>query len=417
MMHMFPDIRLPLADRVYYGWIIVFACILASIAVFGTTYAFGVFYDAFIREFAVSRTVLAFVFGLQTVLIYVTGVAAGRYINRYGRRRTAAVSGGLLTLGLVLTALARSYLELLVAFGIVAAVGMGGLYVIGYASVPLWFERRRGAATGIASAGLGIGLVVVPPSANALITTVGWRGAMVAIAVAVGVLSIFVSLLFADEPADVGASLRVETNGGNAPVDATDTMKSGSHRIRTVVTSSRFLFVFIGWILVFSPLYVLLSHVVLHTDDAGFGRMVGVLSITLMGIATTVARLGVGVLSDWIGRTRTFVSCGALMGTATVGLAVAPTATAFLAIVTVFGVAYGGCGGLMGALVADLFGNARLDTLFAVVSLSLGVAGITAPPLAGVVFEQLGGYAVAFVGFGSAGVIGAGCIALAARRD
>lgn len=417
MTRMVPEFRPALADRVYYGWVIVFACMLASIAVFGTTYAFGVFYDALLDEFAVSRTVLAVVFGLQTALIYVTGVAAGQCINRYGQRRTVAVSGGLLVLGLVWTALARSYLELLVGFGIVAAVGMGGLYVVGYASVPLWFERRRGAATGIASAGLGVGLVVVPPSANALITAVGWRGAMVAIAAAVCILSVVISLLFADEPADVGADSRVEFDSDEAPVTATDVVGAGPGRIRAVVTSSRFLLVFAGWTLVFSPLYVLLSHVVLYADNAGFGRSVGVLSITVIGGATTVARLGVGTLSDWAGRTRTFVVCGAVMGLAAIGLAVAPASAALLAAVAVFGVGYGGCGGLLGALVADLFGDTDLNTLFALMSLSLGVAGIAAPPLAGFVFESVGGYAVAFVGFGSAGVLGAGCIALATRLD
>lgn len=411
------DLRLTFAAHVYYGWIIVFACMLASIAVFGTTYAFGVFFDAFIREFAVSRTILAVVFGLQTALIYCTGVAAGQYIDQHGRRQTAAVSGGLLTVGLVWTALARSYIELLFGFGIVAAVGMGGLYVVGYASVPLWFEQRRGTATGIASAGLGVGLIVVPPSVNVLITTVGWRGAMIALAVTVGILSAVVSFLFADDPADVGAEIRVDLNDDEPSESSANVVKSGSDRVRAVITSSRFLLVFIGWMLVFSPLYVVLSHVVLYTDAVGFGRSVGVLAITVIGLATTGARLGLGVLSDRMGRLRTFVLCGTLMGLATVGLAVAPAAIVFLAIVIVFGIGYGGCGGLLGALVADLFGNARLNTLFTLMSLSLGVAGIVAPPVAGIIFERMGGYALAFIGFGSGGVIGAGCIALAARCD
>jgi OFA family oxalate/formate antiporter-like MFS transporter len=403
------DPRLVLAERVYYGWVVVFACLLASIAVFGTSYAFGVFYDAFIATFAVSRTVLAVVFGIQTALLYVTGVVAGRAIERYGQRRTAAVSGLFLTTGVVWTAFARSYLELVVAFGVVAAIGMGGLYVIGYASVPLWFDRRRGAATGIASAGLGIGLVVVPPSADALITTVGWRGAMLAIAATVFVLSALVALLFADEPAAVGIE-------GRVPSTESAAIPEGSvERVRSVVVSRRFLLVFVGWVLVFAPLYVLLGHAVLYADDAGFGRSVGVLAITAIGIATTVARLGVAGLSDWVGRARTFTVCGAVMALSSIGIALAPTPVTFLACVLAFGVGYGGCGGLLGALVADLFGNTDLNTLFAAMSLSLGVAGIAAPPLAGLVFESLGGYPVAFLGFGGGGLLGAGCIALAVR--
>ena len=403
------DPRLVLADRIYYGWIVVIACLLASIAVFGTSYAFGVFYDAFIDTFAVSRTILAVVFGLQTALLYVTGVVAGQFIERYGQRCTAAISGLFLTIGVLWTAFARSYLELVVSFGVVAAIGMGGLYVIGYASVPLWFDRRRGAATGIASAGLGIGLVTVPPAADALISTVGWRGAMLAIAATVFVLSALVTLLFADDPAAVGIE-------GRVAADAAPTPDGGSvARVRSVVLSRRFLLVFVGWVLVFAPLYVLLGHAVLYADDAGFGRSVGVFAVTAIGIATTVARLGVAGLSDWAGRTRTFVVCGAVMALSSIGIALAPSSTTFLACVAVFGVGYGGCGGLLGALVADLFGNTDLNTLFAAMSLSLGVAGIAAPPLAGLVFESVGGYPLAFLGFGGGGLLGACCIALAVR--
>ncbi|WP_202593595.1 MFS transporter [Halococcus sediminicola] len=403
------DPRLVLADRIYYGWVVVIACLLASIAVFGTSYAFGVFYDAFIATFAVSRTVLAVVFGLQTALLYVTGVAAGQFVERYGQRFTAAISGLFLTIGVLWTAFARSYLELVVSFGVVAAIGMGGLYVIGYASVPLWFDRRRGAATGIASAGLGIGLVTVPPTADALITTVGWRGAMLAIAVVVFVLSALVTLLFADDPAAVNIE-------GRVAADSAPTPDGGNvAHVRSVVLSRRFLLVFVGWVLVFAPLYVLLGHAVLYADDAGFGRSVGVFAVTAIGIATTVARLGVAGLSDWAGRTRTFVVCGAVMALSSIGIALAPSSVTFLACVAVFGVGYGGCGGLLGALVADLFGNTDLNTLFAAMSLSLGVAGIAAPPLAGLVFESVGGYPLAFLGFGGGGLLGAGCIALAVR--
>ncbi|MEF8869218.1 MAG: MFS transporter, partial [Haloarculaceae archaeon] len=176
------DLRRRLAGRVYYGWVVVGACLLAAMATFGTSYTFGVFFDAFIAEFGVGRGPLAFVFGLQTALIYVGSVGAGRAIDRYGGRRVAAVAGLLLSAGLGWAALARSYLELLAAFGVLAGLGMAGLYVVGYATVPQWFERRRGTASGIAAAGSGAGLVTLPGVADSLIASVGWRQALLVVA-------------------------------------------------------------------------------------------------------------------------------------------------------------------------------------------------------------------------------------------
>lgn len=407
---MVTDPRRALASRVYYGWVIVAACFLASVTVFGTTYAFGVFYEVFIEAFDASRSRLAVVFGIQTALIYVAGVGAGQMVDRYGQRRVAAGSAAVLVAGLLWTAFARSYLELLAAFGVVAAVGMAGLYIVSYATLPIWFERRRGAATGLASAGLGVGLVVVPPGADAAIAALGWRSALLAVAGFVALLSLAMVALFADEPADVGADASTEFEDAPATGDGGDAVD-----VVAIATSSRFLLVFVGWTLIFTPLYVVLSHVVLHAASAGLGRSTGVLAIAVVGVATTVARVGVGPLSDRLGRPRAFVACGALLGAATAGLAAASTVAAFLGVVVVLGVGYGGCGGLIGAVSADLFGNRSLNTLFALLSVSFAVAGLVSPPLAGLWFETAGSYDVAFAVAGLVGVAGAGCVGLATQ--
>jgi MFS family permease len=408
------DPREALARRFYYGWVVVVACFLASVTVFGTTYAFGVFYDVFIEAFAASRSRVALVFGVQSGLLYVSGVGAGRLVDRHGQRRVAAASGAVLVAGLVWTAFARSFAELLAAYGVVAAVGMAGLYIVSYATLPAWFERRRGTATGVASAGLGVGLLVVPPGADAVIAAFGWRRAILAVAGLVALLSFAVAVLFADRPSDVGADRSAEfevapTAGEGDGDEAVD--------LGATVASGRFLLVFAGWTLVFAPLYVVLSHVVLHASSAGLGRGTGVLAIAVVGVTTTVARVGVGTLSDRLGRPRTFVACGTLLGSATVALAAARTVEAFLGVVAVFGVGYGGCGGLIGAVTADLFGNRALNTVFALLSVSFAVAGLAAPPLAGLWFETAGSYDLAFVAAGLLGVAGAGCVGLAARAD
>jgi len=408
-----------IAARVYYGWVVAAACLLASMAVFGTSYAFGVFFEAFLRSFDASRAALAAAFGLQTCVLYAAGVGAGRLVGRHGQRRVAAAGGLLTTVGLAATAAARSYAELLLGFGVVSAAGMAGLYVVGYATVPLWFRRRRGTAAGIAAAGLGVGLVAVPPATDRLIAAAGWRPAMALLAAAVALVSLVVVGLLADRPDAVGADVSVEfgadgwgESGGSSAGDAA-AGRPADGEIRRTVRSRRFALVFVGWVLAFAPLYVVLSHVVLHAGDVGVGRRVGVLAVTAIGAATTVSRVGTGVLSDRFGRVRTFVACAAVMGVSTAAFGLAPAAPSFLAIAVAFGVGYGGCGGLLGPVVADLFGSDDLTTLYAVVSLSFAVAGLAAPPLAGRAFDALGTYTPALVAAGAAGVLGAGCVAAA----
>ena len=408
---MVPALRRRLAGRVYYGWVVVGACLLAATAVYGTSYTFSVFYDSLVEQFGVGRGPLAFVFGLQTALIYVGGVVAGRATDRYGGRRVAAVSSVLLVVGLGWAALARSYLELLVTFGVLGGLGMAGLYVVGYATVPRWFERRRGTASALAAAGTGIGLVTLPGVADRLITTVGWRGALLAVAGGAGLLALAVVLLFADHHADVGADPDVEFEDG---VGAAAPSPGVTDETRRTLRSVPFLLVFVGWTFAYAPIYVLMSHVVLYATDAGFGRSTGVFAITVIGVTIVLARLGIGALSDRIGRVTTFVASATLIGAAVLALPLAPTVGTFLAGVVAFAVGYSGAGGLLSPVLADLFGNEGLNTVFGAASLAFAVIGLLAPPLAGFWFEAVGSYAPAFHAFGALGIAGAGCVLLAA---
>ena len=404
------DPRRALADRIYYGWVIVAACLLASMVVFGTSYAFGVFFDALLEEFDRSQAVVSAIFGLQTALLYGGAVVAGRFVDRSGRRVVAAAGSVMLTVGVLWTALARSFLEVALAFGVLTAFGMAALFVIAYATVPLWFRRRRGMAAGIAAAGLGVGLVVIPPGSSLLIDALGWRLALVCVALVSAVVLVVVVVLLADRPEEVGAESDVSFADTTR---ASDSVSKPS--LSEIVRSAPFLFMFAGWTLVFAPLYVVLSYAVLYTTDAGLGRSVGVFAITVVGITTTASRILIGVLSDRIGRTGTFVACAVLMGGSTTALVVTETAVAFLFVIACFGTGYGGCGGLLGPMVADVFGNQQLNSVFSIISLSFGVSGLLAPPAVGLVFASLGTYDPAFVAVGGAGVVGAGLVLVGAR--
>ncbi|WP_241430921.1 MFS transporter [Natronolimnohabitans innermongolicus] len=417
---MIPDPRRVIARRVYYGWVIVAGCLAMSMVVFGTSYAFGVFYDAFAAEFDVSRSVLALAFGIQTVFIYVVGLAAGWLVDRYGQRRIVACSTVILTAGLVWTAFARSYVELVAAFGVVTAVGMSGLYVVAYATIPLWFERRRGTAAGIASAGLGVGLFLIPQTADVFISALGWREAMLAIAAGVGTTMLVVTLLFVDEPEAVAAETSDEFADAAARADGLADRPSNS---RAIIASPSFGFVFVGWVLLFTPVFVVLTHVVLYASAIGISRSVGVAAIAIVGATTTITRLGIGTASDRLGRTRTFLGCSGLMALVTAGMgglglleSASVRTAAFVLLIVCFGFAYGGCGGLISAQVADLFGNRNLNTLFAAMSVSFAVSGLLAPPLAGLSFDVLGSYTPAFVAAGLCAALGTGCVYGAARR-
>jgi MFS family permease len=402
---------------VYPGWSVASGCFLGILVMFGVSYSFGVFLTPIQRDLELARSGVSLIFSLQTGVIYVAAAALGIAADRYGVRRMLAFGTAAFLAGVVLTVLVRSFPALLFAYGIVTAIGLSAIYVVSYATVPRWFERRRGLATGLATSGLGVGMVAIPAAAEVLIGRLGWRGALLSIAVCATVVLVVATLLIRDSPADLdpGADLSGEFPDGYTEAEPFDRTTYRTE-LWTIVASRRFVLVFVGWIGVYATIFVVFVHLVAHAAELGVGERAGVIAFAVMGVTTGFARIVVGWLSDRVGRFRTFVACSATMAVATLALPAVGSMGSLLAFAVVFGVAYGGNGALLSPLTADLFGRANPNAVFGLVSLSFAVSGVVAPWGAGLIYDLQGAYTLAFLLAGSIGLVGSGLVWLAGRQ-
>ncbi|MFB6170570.1 MAG: MFS transporter [Haloarculaceae archaeon] len=396
----------------YYGWVVAVACFVVNGVVFGMTYSFGVFLDPLVSSFGASTARTSLVFGIQLFVLYVFAAPMGGLIEWLGARRSLVLAAGLLGGGMVAGSRAETLGVLIVAYGVVTGTGMSLAYVVGYATAPQWFQRNRGMATGLASAGLGMGLVVIAPTASTLVARVGWRGAFPLLGGGLAAALVLAALVMADDPAHVGAAVEAEFPGGRPSSD--DGWRDQFDAVRQVATSRAFLLLFAGYVLMYVTLYVLLNHLVNFAGEQGI-RQTGVLAISVVGGTTTLTRLAVGGVADRVGRLAVYVLCGSVMAVTVMALPLARAPAALLAVAVCFGVGYGGTGALMSSVVADLFGGKNLNTLFGLVSLSFAVPGLFAPPVAGLGFDRLGTYSPVFVVAGVVGLCGVALVAGAAR--
>ncbi len=406
-------VRTRLADSgPYYGWVVVCSCFLASGVVFGMNYSFGVFLDSLTSTFQASTGRVSLVFGIQLFVIYTAAAPMGGLVEWIGARRGLVLAAFLLSGGMIAGSWAGSLALLILAYSIVTGTGMSVAFVVGYATPPQWFLRRRGMATGIASAGLGIGMLVIAPAASTLVVTVGWRGAFRWLGVGLGATLLVAALLMADDPASVEADTDGEfPDGRPAPGGG---WRDQLRTIREVLRTPAFLVLCGGYILMYMTLYILLNHLVNFAAEAGI-RATGVLALSVIGGTTSLTRLAVGGVGDRLGRLAVFVLCGVAMGVVLLALPLAQTPLAILALAVCFGVGYGGTGALLSAVPADLFGGRNLNTLFGLVSLSFAVPGLLGPAAAGFGFDRLGTYTPVFLVTGVVGLVGVGLVAVAAR--
>src|SRR5919204_4211476 len=163
--------------RIFYGWLVVAAAFFVTFVGFGSAYTFSAFVEQLQKDFAASRGSVSIVFSLAGFLYFGLGIISGPLADRWGSRRLA-VAGMILTgLGLAIAGAARSIAEVYVAYGLGVGLGVGCSYVPALGAVQRWFVRRRGFASGFAVSGIGVGTLVMPPLASALIEALGWRGA------------------------------------------------------------------------------------------------------------------------------------------------------------------------------------------------------------------------------------------------
>ncbi|MEA5388126.1 hypothetical protein VB779_14495 [Haloarculaceae archaeon H-GB11] len=129
------------------------------------------------------------------------------------------------------------------------------------------------------------------------------------------------------------------------------------------------------------PSFAISAHVVEFTSTTGFGRAVGIAALSAIGVGDVTGKFSIGYLSDRLPTDRAHVLalCGVVVGTATAALTVAPSGATVLGLAVVFGISRGGVGALVTPVLADLFGNDNLNTLYGIASLGLAVTGAVAP--------------------------------------
>jgi MFS family permease len=152
--------------------------------------------------------------------------------------------------------------------------------------------------------------------------------------------------------------------------------------------------------------------------DKGIAPMAIAWIVSVYGMAWMAGMLSAGLLSDRIGRERTYTigTIGMIAGCA--ALLAMPMQGTGMAIVyaVLFGLGFGSRPPMDSATAADVFGGARFGSTFGVLSTALGIGQLAGPVVAGAIFDASGSYDAALIFSIAVAVAATCCIWLAAPR-
>jgi MFS family permease len=208
-------------------------------------------------------------------------------LDRWGGRRVMIPGLLLYALGVASYALMTgSPAMMYLAFGLAGVFGCIGSPVPYGAVISLWFDRQRGLAIGIAMAGVGLGVAIVPQLAALLIRLFGWRMAYIGLAIAVLVIAWIPVALFIREP---GASDAVKLT------DVAPKHELIGLGVAEAMKGWRFWALTIGFFIAIIAINGTLTHVVALLSDRGVPLQVATTALSAAGIALLVGR----IVSGW----------------------------------------------------------------------------------------------------------------------
>ena len=396
--------------HVFYGWFVVAAAFAVTFVDFGCAYSFSAFVAPLQQEFAMSRGSVSLVFSLAGFLYFSLGMVSGPLADRWGSRQMAVIGMILIGLGLAAASAARSLPEVYAAYGLGVGLGVGCSYVPAMGAVQRWFVRRRGFASGLASAGIGVGTLAVPPFASLLIDAVGWRQAYLILGILAAIVGVAMALLIGNDPRDRGLA----PDGDAAPANVQTTPSAGAS-MREAITSRRFIGLYAACLACSFGVFVPFVHLVPYAVDHGVTQARSVLLLSAIGVGSAVGRFFLGGLADWLGRELSLVAMYVGMALALVIWAFSTDFWPLAVFAFLFGVAYGGWVALLPAVVMDCFGSRNVSGLIGVLYTSVGFGTLIGPSAAGFAFDVTHSYTIPIVVSIAANIIAAG-ITIATSR-
>ena len=367
------------------------ATVAATAVALGLATGTGPLVGPIAATFGVGPGTASLVFAATLATMLALGVVTGPLAERHGARPLVALAAVLVPGGLLVLAASPGFPVAAAGFALGVGGGAGCLFVPLQAAVGAAFERRRGPALVVATAGAGLATVIAPSATVALVTPLGLRGAAVVLAAVAAVV--------------LGACVPAAPRGSRGGADV-----APEPGLRAVLADRGFRRLGLGAVGLSAAMFVPFVHLAPFAALRGIDLATGAALVAATGAASLAARLAVvPAVARW-GAFAVY-RAGAVAMTLSLGLwAPAHGVAALAGFALAFGAAHGTFVGLTGATAAELFGVVGFGRRLGVLHLAAALGGLVGPGTAGFVAEASANPAA---GVAVAAVFGVGgCVAL-----
>ncbi|MFW5781820.1 MAG: MFS transporter [Candidatus Muiribacteriaceae bacterium] len=353
-------------------WSVLIAGVFLQ-TILGGIYAWSTFVPFLIKEYGLSTGQTGFIFGLTIAVFTIAMIQAGRFMARKGPRLTAFIGACLFATGYVLSSFSNgNFALLLISIGFITGSGIGFGYVCPLSVGMKWFPERKGLVTGVAVAGFGGGAIILSSAGEYLIM----NGMDVLLffrylGIVAGALMMIMSFFITDPEGYENAA--------------------GSEKRQSGIRSRQFAILAFGLFAgTFSGLMIIgnLKPIMLK---AGLSEVFATSTISLFAVGNALGRVTWGHLFDRLYYKSITASLSVLF-VALPFLLFPIGQLGFQIISVILGLGFGACFVVYASSVSKFFGMNRFASIYPMVFLGYGFAGLTGPGIGGGIADCYGSY-------------------------
>ena len=396
----------------FYGWVVVAVTSIVVLVTAGVRAAPGAFLLSMTGEPGWSTASVSFAAAAGLIVFGLAGPISGSLMGRVGVKNVVLLSLVMTGLSLLAASLSREIWQLTLLFGLLSGLGTGLVAsVLGPTVATRWFVKDRGLVVGIFGASNSAGQLLFFPFLTGLAVAAGWRAGAVILGLVALSLLIPAFIWLKDDPADVGARPRGVKDGEIHHVQPPD-----QRVMRGAVRTSDFWFLAGTFFICGATSNGLVGqHFIPHAVDHGFTPVAASTALAVMGVFNFIGTIASGWLTDRVDPRKLLLVYYGFRGVSLLFLPFVHDTMSIGAFAVLFGLDYIATVPPTVALVADRFGQHNVGVVYGWVFAAHMVGAAIAAWVAGIVRENVGDYAAAFVAAGWIAIV-AGFAALAIRR-
>ena len=352
--------------------------------------SFGVFNVALLDTFGWSRGATAGIFAVVLTMDALLSPVVGFLLDRFGVQKITVAGCLALVGGLFFSSRVTELWELYVCFGLVLAAGFTFTGMVPHVFlISEWFSSSRASAIGAVYAGTGLGIMLLAPLSEWLISSYGWARAFEAYA-AVVLIALLPLVWFFYQQGPHGARHRDPSGKGGGDKQWT---------AKLALKSLQFWMLFVARVGAASGTTVIVTHQVAHVVDVGYSRLLAATIFGFAGVTSSFGRVVFGFIADLLSKQAaytlnilmTLIGVGALM------MLRDPSQTWLLYVYVIFfGIGFGSRAVIFSALTADIFSGKGFGSILGYSTVAVGVGGALGSWLGGVFYDLTGSYLVSF---------------------